>query len=94
MGGAPFDRSAAAGALASVNVQHCNVSGQVGTGHVTVTFSPTGRVSEVVVDDANFSGTPAGRCVQTAFFNAAVSPFAGAPIKVGKSFTLGAPLAR
>lgn len=94
VGGASFDRSAAAGALASVNVQHCTVSGQVGTGHVTVTFSPTGRVSDVVVDDANFSGTPAGRCVQTAFFNAAVPPFAGAPVRIGKSFTLGSPLAR
>jgi len=53
-----------------------------------VTFSPTGRVSEVVVDDANFSGTPAGRCVQTAFFNAIVPSFTGGPVKVGKSFTI------
>ncbi len=94
VGPASFDRSAAAGALASVNVQHCTVSGQVGTGHVTLTFSPTGRVSDVVVDDANFSGTPAGRCIQTAFFNAVVPPFAGAPVRIGKSFTLGTPLAR
>ena len=85
-----FDRSAAASALARIGVQHCSASGQVGTGHVTVTFAPTGRVSEVVVDDASFSGTPAGRCVETAFFNAAVAPFSGAPVKVGKSFTLGA----
>ncbi len=89
-----FDRAAAASALASIRVQHCNASGQVGTGHVTVTFAPTGRVSEVVVDDASFSGTPAGRCVQTAFFDAAVAPFSGAPVRVGKSFSLGAPTAR
>lgn len=94
VGGAPFDRAAAASALARVGVQQCASSGQVGTGHVTVTFGPTGRVSEVVVDDANFSGTPAGRCVQTAFFGAVVPPFAGGPVRVGKSFTLGAPLAR
>lgn len=92
--GGVFDRGAAASALASVNVQHCSASGQVGTGHVMVTFAPTGRVSEVIVDDANFSGTPAGRCVQTAFFNASVQPFVGGPVKVGKSFSLGAPLAR
>jgi hypothetical protein len=92
--GGPFDRSAAASALATVSVQHCSASGQVGTGHVMVTFAPTGRVSEVVVDDANFNGTPAGRCVQTAFFDARVPPFAGSPVKVGKSFSLGAPLAR
>ena len=54
-----------------------------------VTFAPTGRVSDVAIDDANFSGTPAGRCVQTAFFNAAVAPFNGAPVRFGKSFTLG-----
>jgi hypothetical protein len=83
-----FSQSAAASALASVSVRHCSASGQVGTGHVMVTFAPTGRVSEVVVDDANFSGTPAGRCVQTAFFNASVTPFTGPPAKVGKSFTL------
>ncbi|MBX3222179.1 MAG: FecR domain-containing protein [Labilithrix sp.] len=94
VGGGPFDRAAAASALERVGVQHCASSGQVGTGHATVTFGPTGRVSEVVIDDANFSGTPAGRCVQTAFFNASVPSFTGGPVRVGKSFTLGAPLAR
>jgi len=83
-----FSQAAAASALASISVQHCSASGQVGTGHVMVTFAPTGRVSEVVVDDANFSGTPAGRCVQTAFFHAFVAPFTGAPGRVGKSFSL------
>ena len=90
----PFDRGAAAAALAGISVAHCAASGQVGTGHVTVTFSPTGRVSGVVVDDPSFSGTPAGRCVPAAFFRAAVPPFDGAPVRVGKSFTLGAPIAR
>jgi hypothetical protein len=93
-GSGAFDRSAAASALAGVNVQHCSASGHVGTGHVTVVFAPTGRVSEVIVDDANFNGTPAGRCVQTAFFNANVAPFSGTPVRIGKSFSLGAPLAR
>ncbi len=90
----PFDRGAAASALAGVSVSHCGASGQVGTGHATVTFSPTGRVGSVVVDDANFAGTPAGRCVQTALFNARIPPFSGAAVSVGKSFTVGAPLAR
>ena len=88
-GGGPFDRGAAASALAGVNVQHCGSAGQVGTGHVMVAFSPTGRVSDVVVDDANFSGTPAGRCVQTAFFSAIIPPFTGAAVRVGKSFSIG-----
>lgn len=85
-----FDRSRAAGALASVSLSHCRDSGQVGTGHVTVTFAPTGRVSEVVVDDANFDGTAAGRCVQSAFYRASVTPFSGSTVRIGKSFTLGA----
>ena len=89
-----FDRSAAAGALARISVAHCASSGQVGTGHVVVTFAPGGRVSEVIVDDASFSGTPAGRCVTAAFFGASVSSFSGAPVRVGKSFTIGAPIAR
>lgn len=84
----PFDRAAAAGALSAVSVAHCGASGQVGTGHLTVTFAPTGRVSEVVVDDANFAGTPAGRCARAAFFNAVVTPFAGGPVRIGKSFTI------
>jgi ferric-dicitrate binding protein FerR (iron transport regulator) len=91
---ATFNSAAAASALASVNVQHCASHGQVGTGHVTVTFGPAGRVVDVAVDDANFSGTVAGRCVQSAFFNAAIAPFAGNPARVGKSFTLGVPVAR
>ena len=53
-----------------ISVAHCAASGQVGTGHVTVTFSTTGRVSGVVVDDPSFSGTPAGRCVTASFFRA------------------------
>ena len=90
----PFDRGAAAGALARVSVARCAASGQVGTGHVTVTFSPSGRVTSAIVDDPSFSGTPAGRCVTAAFFGATVAPFDGAPVRVGKTFDIGAPLAR
>ncbi len=90
----PFDRGAAAGALARVSVAQCAASGQVGTGHVTVTFAPSGRVSSVIVDDPSFSGTPAGRCVTAAFFGASVAPFEGSQVRVGKSFNLGAPMAR
>ncbi|MBX3189022.1 MAG: FecR domain-containing protein [Labilithrix sp.] len=89
-----FDRSAAAGSLARVSVAHCGASGQLGTGHVTVTFAPSGRVSEVIVDDPVFAGTAAGRCVTAAFFGASVAPFTGSPVRVGKSFTVSAPIAR
>ncbi|MDB4947225.1 MAG: hypothetical protein JWP97_6759 [Labilithrix sp.] len=88
--GTGFDRGAASSSLGAVDLRACGASGQVGTGHVTVTFAPTGRVSEVTVDDATFSGTPAGRCVASAFFVAAAPAFSGGPVRVGKSFTLGA----
>ena len=87
-----FDRAAAAGALGRIGIGQCAASGQVGSGHVSVTFSPSGRVSEVIVDDPTFSGTPAGRCVISAFFNASVPPFQGSAVKVGKSFTIGSTL--
>ncbi len=84
-----FDRGAAAGSLGRISVGHCGASGQVGTGHVTVTFAPSGRVAQVVVDDPTFSDTPAGRCVTNAFFGASVPSFQGGAVKVGKSFTIG-----
>ncbi len=93
-GQATFDRAAAASALASIDVRHCSASGQVGTGHATVTFAASGQVTQVVIDDANFSGTPAGRCVRAALFGARVPPFLGGTASVGKSFSLGAPLDR
>ena len=52
------------------------------------------RSMKVVVDDANFSGSPAGRCVQTAFFNAVVPAFTGVPARVGKTFSIGVPFPR
>jgi hypothetical protein len=53
-----------------------------------VTFAPTGRVTDVVVDDANFAGTPAGRCARAAFFNASVQPFSGGSVRIGKTFVI------
>ena len=90
LGGA-FDRAAAQQSLAAVNISQCSASGQVGTGHATITFNPsTGRPQSVVIDDATFSGTPAGRCLVAAYFTAAVPQYSGVAQRVGKSFTLGA----
>ena len=94
LGLGPFDRTAAASSLGSISVAHCGASGHVGTGHAQVAFAPNGRVSSVTINDANFSGTPAGRCVQAAFLGARVPPFSGTNASIGKSFTIGAPLAR
>lgn len=84
----PFDRAAAVSALARVHVDHCGASGQRGAGRVIVTFDPSGRVSNVALPSADLGGTPAGRCVQAAFFSVRVPPFSGGPVQVAKSFVL------
>jgi hypothetical protein len=86
---APFDRGAAAAALGGVNVQSCKKSdGPTGSGHVTVTFGPDGSVQSAVVDSGPFPGTPVGGCIAGKYRGAHVPAFGGAPVRVGKSFTL------
>lgn len=86
---APFDRGAAAAALGAVNVQSCKKpDGPTGAGHVTVTFGPDGQVQSAVVDSGPFPGTPVGGCIAGRFRGAHVPPFGGAPVRVGKSFTI------
>ncbi|MBS2017296.1 MAG: zinc-ribbon domain-containing protein [Deltaproteobacteria bacterium] len=86
---APFDRGAAAASLGAINVQSCKKpDGPTGTGHVKVTFAPNGSVSSAVVDGGPFPGTPVGGCIAGKFRSAHVPPFSGAPVGVGKSFTI------
>jgi predicted Zn finger-like uncharacterized protein len=87
--GAPFDRGAAAAALGGVNVSSCKKpDGPSGAGHVTVTFGPDGSVQTAVVDSGPFPGTPVGGCIAGKYRGAHVPPFGGAPVRVGKSFTI------
>lgn len=84
-----FDRGAAAASLGSVNVRACKRGdGPVGSGHVTVTFTPDGSVVSAVVDSGAFPGTAVGACVAGKFRGARVPPFADAPVRVGKSFRI------
>lgn len=85
--GPAFDRAAAAATLMAVNVQVCKRQ-LSGTGHVTVTFATDGSVTGAVVDSGPFTGTLEGACVATRFRGARVTPFAGPPVRVGRSFTL------
>lgn len=86
---APFDRGAAAAALGGVNVAGCKKpDGPTGTGHVTVTFAPSGNVTSAVVDSPPFAGTPVGGCVAGKFRGAHVPAFSGGNVTVGKSFSL------
>jgi serine/threonine protein kinase len=85
---APFDRGAAAHALVAVNVQKCKKpDGPTGSGHVSVTFSPSGNAEAVSVDEP-FAGTPVGTCIAVEFRKAHVPAFGGGTVKVGKSFTI------
>lgn len=86
---APFDRGAASGALSGVNVQSCKkAGGPTGSGHVKITFAPSGSVSSAVVDRGPYPGTPVGGCVAGKFRSAHIPAFSGGPVSVGKSFTI------
>lgn len=88
---APFDRGAAATALASIDVAACATpEGPTGTGHVTLTFSPDGRLSTAVAEGAPFARTPVGACVVRKFGGVRVPAYSGGDVTVGKSFTLNA----
>ncbi len=85
----PFDRGAAAAALGGVNVQSCKrPDGPTGSGHVSVTFAPSGGVVSAVADQPPFAGTAVGGCVAAKFRSAHVPPFGGGSVKVGKSFVI------
>jgi hypothetical protein len=84
-----FDRGAAAGALGSVNPRTCRGLGAArGAGHVTVTFAPDGSVSNAVVDQPPYAGTPMAGCISNAYRMIRVPAFTGAPVTVGKTFTV------
>ncbi len=85
----PFDRAAAARVLSSVDLSQCKrPNGDLGSGHVTVTFEPSGTASAANVDTSAFAGTTAGRCIAQSYRGAKVPAFSGSAITVGKTFTL------
>jgi len=88
-GGIPFDRTAAATALGTAQIESCKrPEGPTGSGHIKVTFANDGSVSAVVLDAGPFNGTLAGTCIENRFRLARVPTFSGPPVTVGKSFTI------
>lgn len=83
--GSAFDRGAAAHAL-TVDLSSCK--GAVGTGHVQVTFATDGSVSKVDVDLPPFKGTAQADCIAEKYRAVKIPAFAGAPVTVGKSFSI------
>jgi hypothetical protein len=96
----PFDRRAdmavldvwerLVSALGTVDLGSCrDTSGHVsGTGHAKVTFAATGHVLRAEVDAPPYVGTRTGTCIEAAYGRLTVPAFAGAPLTVGKTFTL------
>lgn len=69
------DDAALRAAIGRVVVAHCHAGdGVFGEGSATVTFTPSGFVSNTTLG-APFAGTSTGRCVQAAFGRATVAPF-------------------
>lgn len=85
-GCAPFDRGAAARALGGMNLSGC-ANGQSGRGHFKVVFAPDGGAKAYTIDPP-FAGTAAGNCIAGRVRGLRIPPFCGAPVTVGKSFSL------
>jgi hypothetical protein len=87
--GPPFDRGAVAAALATVDLSGCDsAGGPTGSGHVRVTFDPSGIVAATEVDQPPFMGTAVGACIASKYHATRVPVFSGHPVTVGKSFVL------
>jgi hypothetical protein len=89
--GADFDKGAAKAALAVAagRAAGCRKDGDPnGIAKVSVTFSPSGRVTGPRVDGPPFQGTPTGGCIAQAFRGVSVPPFEGSPVTVSYSVTV------
>lgn len=82
----PFDRPAAAKALAAVDVAACYEKPPILDAqlHVDLTIMPNGRVTEASAD-APYANTEAGNCAAERFKTVRVAPFVGPPIRMGRT---------
>jgi hypothetical protein len=79
---APFDAKAARAALddAANAAKTCRVTGDPkGTVPTTVTFGPSGNVSNVAIRSSRYAGTKTARCIAERLSQARVSEFSGFP---------------
>ena len=90
-GDQPFSKGAAVAALTAAASQSASckkLGGPTGTGKVTVTFAPSGRVTAANVSGPPFAGTSVGGCVASVFRKAKVPAFTGNALTVSKSFAI------
>jgi predicted Zn finger-like uncharacterized protein len=87
----PFSKAAAVSALSAAagSAGSCKkLGGPTGTGRVTVTFAPSGRVTTANVEGAPYAGTSVGGCVASLFRKAHIPAFSGNAVTVSKSFSI------
>ena len=88
----PFDRRAAAAQLASVYVDSCaTTTTREGVNHIVVKFVSDGSVESAVVDSGPLLYDPITTevaCVTAMFKLLRVPAFSGAPVRVGKQFSI------
>jgi hypothetical protein len=87
--GGEFDKDAAASALdrAIGGASSCIEEGARVPGSVTVTFGPSGKVTQATLN-RDMSDSQMEKCVVAAFRRASVPAFSGAPVSVTKTFRL------
>ena len=83
-----FDRECTARAVGLVNLSDCAKDTSGGSGHLRIQLLPSGGVGNAHVDSPNFAGTATARCIEERFSRIHIPPFEGAPVTIGKSFTL------
>ncbi|HEY3496194.1 MAG TPA: hypothetical protein VGK73_15955 [Polyangiaceae bacterium] len=90
-GTGPFDAAAARASLetAAAVASSCRKDGDPsGVAVVTITFSPTGRVTTANIGGPPFAATPTGGCIASTMRKARVPPFAGEMVTVRKTVTI------
>ena len=85
---ATFDESVARARVNAVSLQQCSVQeGPFGSGNATITFDPSGGVSNVMLGPP-FSMGRAGACVRRALMSVRVAPFSGGARTVTRNFVV------
>ena len=82
----PFDRAAAAKAIAAVDVSPCYDRPPILVAqlHIDLTIMPNGRITEASADRP-YANTEAGNCAAELFKTVRVAPYVGPPMRMGRT---------
>jgi hypothetical protein len=89
--GAGFNAKAAKTAIDKIvpGLKTCKQAGEPpGSATVTVTFAPTGRVSDARVTTTRYAGTRTGTCITQRLRQARIPEFVGSPVTVKRSVAI------